>query len=574
MENQQSLATGIQEGLRLQRLGRTHDALAVFQSLSLKFPQSEVCWNNLGQLAYANNFLPLAREALSRCVSINPKNARAWCRLGDCLRDAGLYEQALEPYKHAIRVDPNISVAHTGIGKAYLAVSDYDKCVKHHRIARSLAKSRLEKDAATVDEAYAFAEAGDTEKAQSVLSAVHDLSTNAGASGVSIWIDVLNKNYDQARDRLTPTLLASQHPIVLRCAIQLAELDKTDHAQHWARMLGDLVRSSPHEKAMEAAGLLSALARLHDRLGDYEKAFSFAQEGHKITLASRGPAYRWNEAGDVTLIQSIDHANQDEALAKNLLDKQIFSTHDSGSHIPVFIVGMPRSGTSLIEQTLASHAKICAGGELTIMSDLARQIDFHGRWPESIIQLSRLRLEKMAESFLKQRPFIKRNQSHLTDKMPHNFLHLGLIAAIFPQAKIIHTRRDPRDICLSIYFNNFSGGHTYAHDLRDLARHYANYEAIMYRWQAILPKGMILHVEYEAMARNHAEETGRIVRFLGLEDDANTVNFFDNPRPVLTASRFQVVSPAHTKSIGKWMHYIDYLRPLTEELNNLGVKLP
>ena len=145
MNSAQTLAAGIQEGLRLQQSGRIREALAIFQSLSVRFPQSEVCWNNLGQIAYANNFLALAREALSRCVSINAKNARAWCRLGDCLRDDGLYEHAFEPYKQAIRLDPNIAAAHAGIGKAYLAVSDYDKSVKHHRIARSLAKSRLEK---------------------------------------------------------------------------------------------------------------------------------------------------------------------------------------------------------------------------------------------------------------------------------------------------------------------------------------------------------------------------------------------------------------------------------------------
>ena len=232
----------------------------------------------------------------------------------------------------------------------------------------------------------------------------------------------------------------------------------------------------------------------------------------------------------------------------------------SASALPVFIVGMPRSGTSLAEQILASHPAVIGAGELTYWNaavnalggeDLARALDTEN-------------VRAMGEEYLARATALAGRALRVVDKMPANFLYVGLIHALFPEARIIHMQRDPIDTCLSIYFQNFFNMGRYKNDLRDLAQYYGEYRRITAHWRALLPAAALLEVPYEGIIDDQEGWTRRMVDFVGLPWDARCLAFHETERVVITASKWQVRQKISRASIGRWRNYEQHVRPLRE----------
>jgi hypothetical protein len=232
---------------------------------------------------------------------------------------------------------------------------------------------------------------------------------------------------------------------------------------------------------------------------------------------------------------------------------------------------MIRSGTTLVEQILASHPKVHGAGERTDFADLAtRNLTAGGvpaTFPESFAAMTREQLADLGAQYLHRIQTLAPGAERVIDKMPENFRFAGAIHLALPNARIVHVRRDALDTCLSCFSILFAGDQPFAYDLGELGRFYSAYEALMEHWRRVLPDGVMLEVQYEELIADTEGQARRIIAHCGLEWDDNCLAFHRNPRPVRTASALQVRQPIYQSSVGRWLAYRDLLQPLLAELN-------
>jgi len=298
-------------------------------------------------------------------------------------------------------------------------------------------------------------------------------------------------------------------------------------------------------------------AELLDRAGRYDEAFTFAATGHAPHRSPYDP---------------VGQAKITEGFIKYFSRQRMSSLAKASvrSDAPVFIVGMPRSGTSLMEQILASHPAIYGAGELDFMEKVlngtlgmlrAEVLDY----PHCLDRLTTDQADGMAQVYLGPLTALAPGALRITDKMPLNFLQLGLISLLFPGAKVIHCRRNPMDTCVSCYMTHFNSGHEFTHNLTHLGHFYRQYEQLMVHWKKTLDLP-ILDVCYEETIADPEAQARRMVEFLGLPWDDACLRFYDTKRPVATASVQQVRKPIYNTSIQRWKHYEKHLGPLKAAL--------
>jgi tetratricopeptide (TPR) repeat protein len=298
-----------------------------------------------------------------------------------------------------------------------------------------------------------------------------------------------------------------------------------------------------------------ALGKANEDLGDYERAFAFYQEGNRI--------HRENSKFDVR-----HHVNQFRQTRRVFETRRMQELSGSGYRdpTPIFILGMPRSGTTLTEQILASHREIEGGGERYDLSKIVGRASevagVTGQLVDWIDKIDSDGLRKLGQAYIDALRREYPEVPHVTDKMPGNFRFVGLIHAILPDAKIIHTRRHPGDTCMSCFTKLFTDSQDFTYDLTDLGRYYRAYEELMAHWRAILPAGAMLDVEYERLVADVEGQTRRILDFVGLPWDENCLRFFENKRGVATASQTQVRQPIYKTSVQRWRNYRSQLQPL------------
>ncbi|MCK5092697.1 MAG: sulfotransferase, partial [Gammaproteobacteria bacterium] len=240
------------------------------------------------------------------------------------------------------------------------------------------------------------------------------------------------------------------------------------------------------------------------------------------------------------------------------------------SEAPVFIVGMPRSGTSLVEQIIASHPQAYGAGELTyigaVINNLAPDSD---DYPECMKHVSPSILEGIADGYIRHISTLAGNEKIVVDKMPLNYHHLGFIRILFPKAKIIHCKRNPMDTCLSCYMMDFAARQPFSNNLDDLGEYYKLYLKQMQYWKDVV-KIPILDIQYEELVDNQEEISHKIISYCGLDWDDACLSFHKNKRVTLTASNQQVNKPIYKKSVERWRNYEEDLTPLIKTLGTSG----
>jgi hypothetical protein len=230
---------------------------------------------------------------------------------------------------------------------------------------------------------------------------------------------------------------------------------------------------------------------------------------------------------------------------------------------------MPRSGTTLVEQIIASHPQVFGAGELchigAMVAGLPARLQTDTTYPECVTMLDERLARSLAEDYLEKLRALGDDAKRVSDKMPANFFNLGLIALMFPNARVIHCRRDPLDVCLSIYFQQFAYGHNYAYDLSDIAVYYRQYKRLMHHWHAVLPLE-IHEVQYEKLIADQEAVSRRLIDYCGLPWDESCLEYYKNKRAVQTMSNWQVRQPIYTHSMQRWKHYEKHLDELKEVL--------
>lgn len=240
------------------------------------------------------------------------------------------------------------------------------------------------------------------------------------------------------------------------------------------------------------------------------------------------------------------------------------------SELPIFIVGMPRSGTSLLEQILSCHSKVHARGETSDIPTIAETIPYY---PDGVRSLTQEKLDTMAGLHIKRITEMAPNATRITDKLPGNFLMLGIISQLFPGARILNCRRDPRDVCLSNFMTDFGAGHEHAYNLESLARTCKAYQELMEHWRQVLPVP-ILDVRYEEITVDPRTQIKNILEFCGLDWEESCLNFHQSKRQVITASYDQVRQPLHNKSVARWKNYARHLEPVSRILGLVDDSYP
>ncbi|VAW54188.1 hypothetical protein MNBD_GAMMA05-1543 [hydrothermal vent metagenome] len=311
-----------------------------------------------------------------------------------------------------------------------------------------------------------------------------------------------------------------------------------------------------------------ALGSIYDKKAHYDDAFA----NYSVANICKGEKF-----------DAYEHANYItkviETFSTELFDG-LFTENLNQSEQPVFIFGMPRSGTTLVEQILASHTEVYAGGELTLIEDIADSMALSKKKMNGLsLKTEDLTVESLneyAQTYLTTINNLsdksgRKKPAVISNKLPENFLYLGLISLLFPNAKIIHCQRNPLDVSLSCYFQNFTGSHPYAYDLKSITLYYQQYERLMTHWKNVLPN-KIHTVSYEEMVDDVENVSKRLINYIDLDWQAQCLEFHKNKRHVNTASLVQVRKEIYTSSLNRWQHYDKHIQILKKHFDVSNTK--
>jgi len=475
-------------------------------------------WTFTGAMAGSLGQYHLAEHCCREAIRLQPDNANAHVNLGSTLQQQERYEEAEASFRKALTCQPGLIEAHFGLADMLLLLGRDDAALEAYRTASALAPNDPR---ALVGEAVALEHRGDLDAARQCLEpllaggAIDDFIANA-------WLQVATETGDAEQ----------------ALALGERQLDKP----------GD---------GRQRINLHFALGKICDRLSRYDRAFKHYAAGNRL-MGARFDAQA-NRAGIDQLIQ---------CFSNEFLERAPRATERVET--PVFIIGMPRSGTSLVEQILASHSQVYGAGELTDMPEmgnrLAESLGSPRGYPSCVNEVTAEVLDNLGGRYLARLAELSGGVMRVTDKMPVNFLKLGLIELLFPGARIVHCRRDPLDTCLSCYFQPFTRGYDYSYDLRYLAAYYRDYERLMDHWRTVSGLQM-LEVGYEDLVSEPEIWTRRLISFLGLEWEEGCLHPHETRRAVATSSYDQVRKPIYRHSAGRWKNYRQHIQPLIDAMN-------
>ncbi len=490
-------------GLALEKLGRKDDAAASYRRAIALKPDYLEALNNLGLVLYDQGKLSDAAAYYGQVIALNPNIPEAHHNLGRALRDLGLRAEAAESYRKAIALRPddldtinNLGLVLREQGKMDEAIACFKKIV-----------------AVRPDYPEAYHNLGDSLRNQGRFAEAE----TAYEASIRLGRDACLSFHGLSACR---KFTAADRPVIAMMEAALA-----------------------HPKYSENDRILThfALGKIFDDLKDYESAIRHYDLGNALEHKNRP----FDAPGLTATIDWLIAAFPAAAIR---------SPAASDSHLPLLIVGMPRSGTTLIEQIFASHPEIAAGGELGFW--LHRFDPVRARKLRQLEQDDEIRA---VSDYLKLLGEVSRDARRVTDKMPHNFLLLGHIHRLFPNARIVHCRRHPVDTALSLYFSRFIGGHEFAFSRDDIVFYYRAYLRLMAHWRKVLPPDRLIEIDYEDLIADQEAVSRRLVAFAGLDWNDACLDFHQTERPIATASAWQARQPVYRSSAERWRNYEPWL---------------
>lgn len=540
-------------GLIAHRRGNYAAAIDQLQQ-SIELDPTQAPWHfNLGVSCRAADKLAQAQQAYTAAIAIDPHYAAAHHNLGSVLVDLGDLEAAFQSFRQTTRLDPNHANAHFQLGVLHRTRGDIGKSVRSYRKALALTP---DDDEARLCLAVALSEFGEQNQAQDLLEPLCR-ERPGWAEAQTALASVLERlgHIDRAWRIIEPLL--ALNPVPVDAAIILADLaPKLDLN---GRAVATLTAILDQDQLNDDQRMLChyALGRLFDKQQHTDDAFKHFALANQLKPRDFDPA---------------EHERFIDAMIEAFPPQPKFnvSTAAPPDTRPVFIVGMPRSGTSLVEQILASHPDVTGGGELPHISNLASQISKAIRcadpYPISVAGLTDDHLRELANIYLTRLNAISTEAKRITDKAPTNFLHLGLISRIFPHARIIHCQRTAAAACWSCFTQNFVGTHAYSYDLTHLGHYHRQYQRLMQHWHDVLTIP-ILDLAYEDLVTDPEPQMRRLIDFVGLDWHGDCLRFHENTRPMPSASYDQVRQPIYTAAIDRWRRYEQHLQPLYDALD-------
>jgi len=501
-------------GLALQMQGRYEESIASFQKALALNPHYVECCVNLGNAFQDQGLLDEAISSFEKVVSIAPGFAEGHNNLGQVLFEAERPEDAVEAYRKAILINPDYPEAYNNLGIALAGLGHFEEAVTNYLKALSYNPDFIE---ALRGLGMVYEQMGNFKEAQSVYRNIIDIN-----------------------------------PDLTEAYRYLSHIKKFTENDNDITLMEETYNSSRlnEEQRMHLA---YALGKSMEDTGQYKEAFEYFKVGNTI----KRKEYEYATEAQEAFFKRLE----------TVFDPSLFIKHaDTGSRdeTSIFIVGMPRSGTTLVEQILASHPDVHGAGELECLEQIIASSceginaqDF----PENLCAVDKIFFQDLGREYLeavrKRAPDVK----FITDKMPLNFRFVGFIKLILPNAKVIHTRRNPMDTCLSVFKNYFAGVHEYSYDIVELGNYYNYYSSLMQHWNTVIPD-FVYDIQYEDLIADQAGQTRSLLEFCNLKWDDRCLDFHNTKRPVKTASVEQVRRPIYRDSIQSWKRYKDQLQPL------------
>ena len=582
----------LEDGLRAHRAGRLEEAGAIYRQILAAAPDHPDALHLLGLATYQggahgaavelieraiaarsgvdrfHNSLGLVLAALGRhgeaeasygkALALNPRHVEAHTNLGNLLAATGRPEDAAARYRRALAENPGYAPAHNNLGNLLLERDALAEAADRYRQALAV---KPDYDEALLNLAVALMPMGQLDEAEASCRKAIELRPDRAAAHNSLGTILKYRGdvggakacYHRALE-LEPGLIAARASLVQFRTFADGDPD-------FAEL--EALASEPGLAVENEILIRFALGKMYTDIGDHDRAFASFRLGNEARArqaALRGSTF-----------DADAHVRRTSA-AISLQDAGFFAARrDFGlaSERPVFIIGMPRSGTSLVEQIIASHPAAAGAGELLDIIQIANRLPSEtggGQpYPEGLTQLDAAAARRLAQTYLDRRRSDSVDAERVTDKMPGNFQYLGMIALLLPKARVIHCRRDPMDSCLSCYINNFRLGNEFTNDLADLGAYCREYERLMAHWRDVLPLAM-LDVQYEDLVARQEPVSREMIAFLGLGWDARCLEFHTTDRAVPTSSYLQVREKIHARSVGRWKAYENHLGPLIDAL--------
>lgn len=606
----------------LRSAGQLEQAREIGERAVQLAPGHAAAHSNLGLVHYDLNDLTLAQTAQERALALAPEFDRALNNLGSIARDNSDRNQAAKYYRQALRINPTssetannlISVLieaeriaeartvaeahleraprdaelHRNFGRIFMLDSDLDKAETAFRnaIGRDAQKAesyvglsqvlfeknhpklalieaeqalRLDPDnaAACHQAAIAKAHLGDAEAAKLLYQKAMDLKPDLTASRLALGHLALEQgDFDTARAHFETA--ANSADDALSAQIALARLDKITEDSPVFQALEAALPGANSMLPQKATALHYALGDCYEKLKRHDEAFAQFEAGARIkrSLISYDPEDTDRLTDDLI-------ATFDADMIERLRGSAISSAK------PIFVLGMPRSGTTLTESILDAHPGVVGAGELNDLQNLFGRLDNgQSNVPQALRTMPDDVLTRRAEDYIEVLSGHASDPARVVDKMPANFQLIGLIHGVMPNARIIHISRDPLDICLSCYTRLFERSQMHSYNQIELGRYFNNYVRVMNHWRATLPSGAFHSIRYEELVDDLESVARGMINYCGLDWDPACLKFHTGQRRVRTASVQQVRQPLYSSSKAKWRRYEEHLQPLIETIGD------
>lgn len=580
--------------LRL-RANQLNDAVHLFSRAAAAKPDSADALAGLGAALAALDRNDEALACYQKALSLNPEHAVTLTAHGAVLHKCGRNDEAITHLERAIAISPNYATAHfilanilQGRNRLGEAITHYGKVLAaeprnyaaHNNLATVLQKLgrfeeaiKLYNQALTINPEYA------------------DGYYNLGAIFLALDRNEEAIEQNEKALRLNPSMALAHNNIGVALqalgriedagrayekALQLAPRNAAVHLNltYLRRFTAGDARLAALEKLAEEMAILDgdnqislhfALGKAFDDLGQHERSFRHLRDGNALKRAQ----LNYNEKDMLSLLERIR-----VTFSPELMQQQ--SGSGDPSHAPVFVVGMPRSGTTLVEQILASHSRVHGAGEIETfyqaMLKFRARTRVAAEFPDFVPAMSPDDLRDLGSDYIALTKSAAPTAERIVNKLPLNFKYVGLIHLALPHARIIHVRRDPLDTCFSCFSLLFVGDQSFTYDLGELARYYRGYTALMAHWRSVLPQGVMIEVQYEDVVADLEGQARAIVDHCGLDWEDACLAFHKTRRPVKTASSVQVREPVYRTSVGRWRQYESFLEPLIQVLNASDVQ--
>ena len=532
--------------------GQIQEALGTAQTLTKDYPNEPVLFNISGVCYKAIGQLDASVQSFEKAVAIKPNYAEGYFNLGIVLKELDKLDAAVESYEKAIAIKPDYAEAHNNLGSAfrklgllYDAAGCYKKAVT---IKTNYAEAHYNLGITLQDLGQQDAAVKSYEKALAIKPDYAEWHFSHGIVLMELGLlGAAVKSYEKAL-AIKPDYAEAHHN--LSAMKQYTINDPQISVIQSILSTGDLSLS-------DRTHLCFTLAKVNEDLERPDELFKFLHEGNRLRK--------------LELNYSLDRAQKLSALIRKLFSSPPSVDEKSYPYTPstirpVFIVGMPRSGTSLVEQIIASHHAVHGAGELNILANLISKAlkDHLTHFTDGLPEKAFLSIR---QQYLDSLSRFNVPENIITDKMPLNFRYIGFILSAFPEAKIIHLKRDARATCWSIYKHYFTKGNGFSFNQEDLAGFYGLYTDLMIFWHELFPD-KIYDISYEELTTNQEKETQKLLKYCELDWDENCLNFHTSKRAVKTASALQVRQKMYQGSSEAWKKYEAYLQPLIKGLSS------